>query len=133
MIAQQKTRELAGTRAQTLCEKLPAKSSKPPYSKQFVLGANAFAVLIVGWPAIRPVARNVLVLPPDVAPDAIDWHCLKDCHVFAMPSLDAKITDALAADLARALIRAGAKSIEFAGGGSVWRNPADKPEVRHVS
>lgn len=133
MAAQKETRALVGTRAlETSCQKQPANRTRPAYSRQFVPGANSFAVLVVGWPLIQPPAQNVLVLPPDADPGAIDWHCLSGCHTFVMPSLAAKITDAMAVDLARALIRAGAASVEFSDGGSVWRNPADKPGVRHA-
>lgn len=104
---------------------------RPAFAKTFCPGQNGFAVLCVGWPPVFPPAGNVLALPPDESPTAIDWRLLKGRHVFVTPTPGAQAPRDVLRELGAELAAAGAASVTIFDGGRVladwWR--AGRPKV----
>ena len=59
---------------------------RPAFAKNFQPGTNGNAVVCIGWPPAQPLARHVVVLPPDLRPAEIDWSLLQACAVFVAPA-----------------------------------------------
>lgn len=82
----------------------------PAYARQFHPDRNGDAIVCIGWPPVLPPAPNVVVLPPGIPPDVIDWRCLRGCRVVVMPRppegrADRNLLRAIGAELAAAGVR----------------------------
>lgn len=104
---------------------------RPAFAKTFCPDANGFAVLCIGWPPVRPPAGNVLALPPDENPGAIDWRLLKGCHVLVAPPPGAQAPHEVLRELGAELAAACVESLTIFDGTEVvadwWR--AGRPVV----
>ncbi|MFZ2208586.1 MAG: hypothetical protein WAV22_07945 [Porticoccaceae bacterium] len=115
-------------------QKQPAqftRKPRPAYAAQFRPDENLFAILCCGWPPVRPPARNVLALPPDSAPDVVDWRQLHGIHVFVSPPSGASAPHGLLRELGVELVRVGVESLILFDGevcvSEFWRAGGERP------
>jgi len=104
---------------------------RPAFAKTFHADERGFAIVCLGWPPVRPPAGNVLALPPDESPAAIDWRLLRGCHVLTTPPPGAHAPHDVLRELGAELAAAGVASLTIFDGTEVvadwWR--AGRPKV----
>ena len=112
---------------------------RPAFAKNFQPGTNGNAIVCIGWPPAQPLARHVVVLPPDLRPAEIDWSLLLACAVFVAPAPGfradpeplCELLCELLLDLGVELARAGVRCFVLFDGERVireyWHDSGDRP------